>query len=243
MATQRVPLAIIKFFAFMQTSCAYLIAASPAPFTNLNWQRLNWLPAELAAWQAFLAQITPLYTIYSANPKGNPVNTKAIHVIIKNTRAYDKTNHVLDRIAAGSPTVTNINDFITFNIKHNSPVIGSGMLTERHAATQNQVWVIAKGIGGAKIHYEARADKSSHRAAKLKGYNVGIDYLILNQTDAIPATPDLLTVATSSTKANHTLDLALNTIGKRVALTFYWKHKTNPALDGPKSTIIVVIIT
>ncbi|HEX7414972.1 MAG TPA: hypothetical protein VF411_13090 [Bacteroidia bacterium] len=227
----------------MQSTCAYLILNSPPPFINLNWQRLNWLAPELAAWQAFLAQITPLYTIYSANPKGNPTNTKAIHAIIKAARAYDKTNHLLDRIAAGSPTVTNMNDFIAFNIKHNSPVVGSGMLTERHVATQNIVWIIAKGIGGAKIHYEARADKSSKRAAKLKGYNVGIDYLILNQTDIVPTTPDLLTTASSSTKANNTLNLALNTIGKRVAMSLYWKHKTNPALDGPKSNIIVVIIT
>lgn len=243
MANERVPQPIVKFFAFMQSTCAYLILNSPAPFTNLNWQRLNWLSAELAAWQAFLAQITPLYTIYSANPRGNPVNTKAIHVIIKNTRAYDKTNHVLDRIAAGSPTVTNINDFIMFNIKHNSPVVGSGVLTERHVATINQVWIIAKGVGGAVIHYEARADKSSKRAHLLAGYHLGIDYLILNATDAVPTTPDLLTTATTSTKANHTLHLALNTIGKRVAMSFYWKHKTNEALDGPKSSIIIVIIT
>jgi hypothetical protein len=240
---ERVPQPIVKFFAFLQSTCAYLILSSPSPFTNLNWQRLNWLSAELAAWQAFLAQITPLYTIYSANPRGNPVNTKAIHAIIKAARAYDKTNHLLDRIAAGSPTVTNINDFITFGIKHNSPVIGSGALTERHVATINQVWSIVKGVGGGVVHYEVRADKSSHRAAKLKGYNVGIVYLILNATDPIPATTDLLTTNVVSSKANHTLNLPENTVGKRVAVSFYWKHKTNSGLDGPKSTITIVIIT
>ena len=243
MSVERIPRPIVKFFAFMQATVAYMLKNSPAPFTNLNWQRLNWLPAELTEWQDFLAAISPLYTIYSANTKGNPVNTKAIHVIIKSTRAYDKTNHVLDRIAAGSPTVTNINDFIAFSIKHNSPVVGSGMLTERHVATMNQVWVIAKGIGGGKIHYEARADKSSHRAAKLKGYNLGMDYLILNAAEAVPTTPDSLTTTTVSTKANNTLDLPLNAISKRVAMSFYWKHRTNPALDGPKSGIIIVIIT
>ena len=240
---ERVQTNIIKFFALMQSSCSYLIAPSPAPFTNLNWQRLNWLPAELAAWQAFFAQINPLYIIYSANPRGNPVNTKAIHAIIRATRAYDKFNHVLDRIAAGSPTVTNINDFMTFNIKHNSPVVGSGAATEKHTPTENNVYNIAKGIGGAIIHYEVRADKSSKRAHLLKGYHIGIDYLILNQADGIPATPDLLTTAVSFSKANGHLKLALNTIGKRVALSYYWKHKTNPALDGPKSSIIIVIIT
>ncbi|HEX7414513.1 MAG TPA: hypothetical protein VF411_10765 [Bacteroidia bacterium] len=239
---KRIPLNIIKFFALMQSSCSYLIAPSPPPFTNLNWQRLNWLPAELAAWQAFFAQLNPLYIIYSANPRGNPVNTKSIHAIIKAVRLYDKINHMLDRIAAGSPTVTNINDFIMFNIKHNSPVVGSGMLTERHVATINQVWIIAKGVGGAVIHYEARADKSSKRASKLKGYNLGIVYLILNATDVAPVTTNLLTTSTVSTKANHTLNLLEETVGKRVAMSFYWKHKTNAALDGPKSNIIVVII-
>src|ERR1035437_6622039 len=100
---ERISLSIVKFVASMQSTCSYLILNSPAPFTNLNWQRLNWLAPELAAWQAFLAQVLPLYTIYNANPRGNPANTKAIHAIIKAARAYDKTNHVLDRIAAGSP--------------------------------------------------------------------------------------------------------------------------------------------
>src|ERR1035437_3037112 len=218
MSAERVPLEIVKFVAFMQTTVAYLLQSSPAPFTNLNWQRLNWLPAELAAWQAFVAQVLPLYTIYNANPRGNPTNTKAIHAIIKAARAYDKLNHMLDRIAAGSPTVTNMLDFITFNIKHNSPVVGSGMPTERHVATQNQVWIIAKGIGGAIIHYEARADKSSKRASKLKGYNLGIVYLILNATDLVPTTTDLLTKSEVSTKANHTLPLPESTVGKRIAM-------------------------
>ena len=243
MAQQRISLSIIKFFALMQSTCAYLISNSPLPFTNLNWQRLNWLPAELAAWQAFLAEITPLYTIYSANPRGNPVNTKAIHAIIKATRLYDKTNHVIDRIAAGSPTVTNMNDFIMFSIKHNSPVVGSGLPTERHVATTNQVWIIAKGVGGAVIHYEARADKSSKRAHVLKGFHLGVVYTVLNAADVVPATPDVLATATSSSKANNTLHLPENTMGKRVAMSFYWKHKTNEALDGPKSSIIIVIIT
>ena len=68
-------------------------------------------------------------------------------------------------------------------------------------------------------------------------------HLTLNATDAIPTTPDMLTTTTVSTKANNILDLPLNAISKRVAMSFYWKHRTNPALDGPKSSIIIVIIT
>ncbi len=244
MATQaRIPRNIALFVAYMQRTVAYLLATSPAPLTGLNWNRLNWTSAELAAWQAFLAEVLPLYTIYNANPRGNPPNTAAIHVIIKAVHAYDKANHPLDRIAAGNPANMVNADYTTFNIKHNNPVLAGSLPTARRVATENIVYNNAVGIGGAVIHYQARVNKSSKRPHKEDGYNVGIVYLILNATDAVPTTPDLLTTSLVFSRANGTFQLPLNSIGKRVALSFYWKHKTNPALDGPKSTISIVVIS
>lgn len=239
MATQRVPKSIPKFILYMQTTVAYLLKASPAPFTNLNWQRLGWLNAEVTAWQAFLNAVLP----YNVDKKHRtPTMTSAANVIITNTRAYDKTNHMIDRTAAQSPTVTNIDDYTTFNIKHSNPAQSGSMPTARHTATENIVWFILKALGGGIMKFEARADKSSKSASKLPGFDVGIVYLILNQTDAIPTTVDLLTQNTSSSKAANTLHLAANTSGKRIAISMYWKHKTNPNLDGPKSPIQVVLI-
>ncbi len=239
MATERISRSIPKYITYMQTTNAYLLKPSPAPFTNLNWQRIGWLPAELAAWQGFLAAILPLNI---DKQHRSPTNTASAKAVVDNTRAYDKVNHLLDRISAASPTLTNLDDFTTFQIKHNLPVLGSGLPTEKRTATLNQVWSIVKGIGGGIVHFEVRADKSSKRAGKLLGFNVGMVYTILNETDAVPTTTDLLTTHTSSSKANNILPLPENAVGKRLAISFYWKHKTKPNLDGPKSSIQVVII-
>jgi hypothetical protein len=240
MANERVPKSITAFIAYMQITVAYLLKASPAPFTNLNWQRLGWLSAELAAWQNFLAEVLP----YNVDKKHRtPSMTAAIKAIIDSARAYDKANHMIDRTAAASPTVTNIDDYTTFNIRHSNPALGGSLPTARRTATENIVWFILKAIGGGAMKYEARADKSSKRASKLKGYDLGIMYLILNTTDAIPTTVDLLTQLTSSSKAANILHLAANTAGKRIAISMYWKHKTNPALNGPPSAIQVVQIS
>jgi hypothetical protein len=236
----RISRSIPKYITYMQNTNAYLLKPSPAPFTNLNWQRIGWLSTELTSWQGFLADILPFNV---DKQHRTPTITLAANQVIDNTRDYDKVNHVLDRISAASPTQTNLDDFTTFGIKHNIPVSGSGLPTARRTATTNLVWSIVKGVGGGVIHFEVRADKSSKRACKLKGFDVGIVYLILNATDVVPTTTDLLTVNISSSKANHTFQLPENTVGKRIAISFYWKHKTNPALNGPKSTIQVVIVT
>jgi hypothetical protein len=239
MSAQRVPRSIPKFILYMQVTVAYLLKASPAPFTNLNWQRLGWLNSELSAWQGFLTAILP----YNIDIKHRtPTMTAAAKVIVNSARAYDKTNHLVDRTAASSPTLTNMDDYTTFTIKHSNPAQGGSLPTRRQTATENMVWFILKALGAGVMKYAARADKSNKRAGKLHGYNVGIVYLILHQTDVVPATVDLLTQATDSTKAANILLLGANKAGKRIAISMYWKHKTNPNLDGPKSPIQVVYI-
>ena len=148
---QRVPKSISKFILYMQTTVAYLLKPSPAPFTNLNWQRLGWLSAEVTAWQAYLTAIL----VYNVDRKHRtPSMTAAAEVIITNARAYDKANHMIDRTAAASPTVTNIDDYTTFNIKHSNPAQAGSLPTTRHTATENIVWFILKALGGGVMKYE-----------------------------------------------------------------------------------------
>lgn len=239
METRRIPRNLNKFITYMKLTVAYLLKASPAPFTNLNWQRLNWLLDELTAWQDFLTAILP----FDVDKKHRtPAMNAAAMDIINKTHQYDKDNHLLDRVASTSPKVSNIDDYTTFNIKHSNPAQGGSMPTQKHTATESIVWFIIKALGSGIMKFQARADKSSKRAHKLKGYDVGIDYSVLNPADAVPATVDLLTQHTSSTKAVNTLHLGAGASGKRLAVSMYWKHKTNPALDGPKSAIVVVLI-
>ena len=239
MATERVPKSVPKFILYMQVTVAYLVKASPTPFTNLNWQRLGWLSDEVIAWQGFLSAILP----YQVDRKHrNFTMNAAAKVIVESARRYDKDNHLVDRTAAASPTLTNIDDYTTFNIKHNNPAQGGSLPTQKHTATENIVWFILKALGAGTMKYEARADKSSNRASKLPGYNVGIVYLLVNPGDAVPTTVDLLTQSTSSSKAASILQTGAGNAGKRIAISMYWKHKTKPALDGPKSSIQVVQI-
>ena len=242
MSDSRVPTAIELWIAFMRRTVAYLLGNSPAPFTNLNSVRLNWMTQEVTDWQAFLTQANPLITIYEANPKGNPPNTEAIHVIIRASHAYNKKNHMLDRTAAGNPLNMVAADYTIFNIVHNAPAAEGSLPTERKVATLNVPSFSMVGVGSAIMHYMARANKSSKRPHMLKDHKLMIIWLILNEGDATPTTTDLLTQHASSTKANNTLHLAENLSRKRIAVSMYWQHKTNDALVGPKSPIQVVVI-
>ncbi|MHB8261369.1 MAG: hypothetical protein ACYDCN_13730 [Bacteroidia bacterium] len=242
MATERISTNINIFVNYLQSTTAELLALSPGSLTQHNWERYNWLPAELAAWQDFLRRVLLLYPAYQANPKGNPPNTKKIHGIIAETRAYDKLNHLLDRIAAGSPTIITPDDFTLFNIKHNAPAAEGSMPTTKLMSTSLMVYFIAKGIGGAIIHFMARADKAAKRGHILKGYELCIMYLILNAGDQVPTTTDKLTQTETSTRASNNLPLDASNEGKRIAMCMYWKHKNKKHLDGPKSAIQVVVI-
>jgi hypothetical protein len=241
-ATERIPRNIELFMAFMRRTVAFLLANSPAPFTNLNWQRLNWTNQEVIDWQAFLTAANPLLTIYEASPKGNPANTRALHLIITKTHVYDKKNHPLDRVAAGNPLNMFDADYTAFNIKHNAPVLLGSLPTERKVATLNIVSFSMRGVGSGTMHYLARANKSSKHAHKLAGYNLGIIWLILNEGDVTPTTTDLLTQKETSTRADNVLHLAENLSRKRIAVSMFWQHKTNKHLDGPKSPIQVIVI-
>ena len=127
MSEQRIPKSIPAFMLYMQTTLAYLLTASPSPFTNINWQRLGWLKPELDAWQGFLTDIVP----YCVDRKHHtPTMTATANAIVNNACAYDKNNHMIDRMAAASHTVTNIDDYTTFNIKHNNPAQGGNLPTK-----------------------------------------------------------------------------------------------------------------
>ena len=45
----RIPRKLDDFIPYMNTTAEYLLQPSPSPFTNLNWQRLNWTKEELSS--------------------------------------------------------------------------------------------------------------------------------------------------------------------------------------------------
>ena len=175
-------------------------------------------------------------------PKATRPTQRIFILIIKASHAFDKTNHMLDRIAAGSPPNMVSADYTAFSIKHNAPVSSGSMPTERVVATLNVPTFSLVGVGSGIMHYMARANKSSKRAHILKDYYLVIIWLILNEGDATPTTTDQLTQHVVSSRANHTLHLAENLSRKRIAVSMYWQHRTDEKLVGPKSPIQVIVI-
>jgi hypothetical protein len=240
--TERMPREIIAYVAYLQTNVAYLLAPSAVTGFALNWNRFNWITAEMTYWQTALSNVTPFYNIYIANPKGNPVNTGKIHVIITNHHAEDKLNHSLDRIASGHPSIMVDEDYVSFHIKHNDPTLHGSLPTERTVSTILYPMFSMVGIGGGTMHYIAKSIAGSKRGKILEDHELAITYLILNETDPTPTTVDLLTQHTTSTKADNKLLLGAATSRKRIAVSMYWKHRTHTSLDGPPSPIQVIVI-
>ncbi|HEX7413639.1 MAG TPA: hypothetical protein VF411_06290, partial [Bacteroidia bacterium] len=170
--SSRIPESIELWIAFMRRTVGWLLAPSPAPFTNQNSVRLNWMTQEVTDWEAFLTEAAPKVTIYEANPKGNPTNTEEIHTIIKASHAYDKKNHMLNRQAAGNPLNMVSDDYKLFNIKGGAPAAAGSLPTERKVATLNVPTFSMVGVGSAIMHYMVRANKASKRPHMLKDYKL-----------------------------------------------------------------------
>ena len=236
------PRAIVAYYNYLKNAIAYLLAISPIIGFAKNWNRFNWTNAELTYWQNAFTQIDPMYTIYIANPKGNPTNTHDMHTIITNHHDYDKINHSIDRIAAGYPGSMISLDYTTFHIRHNDPHLGGSLPTEKLVSTLNFPTFSMVGIGGGTMHYIAKATSTAKRGKILAGHVLCMMYLILNEGDATPTTIDQLTKITTSTRANNKLPLGANLSRKRIAISMYWKHKTHSSLDGPPSPIQVIVI-
>ncbi|HEX7414729.1 MAG TPA: hypothetical protein VF411_11865 [Bacteroidia bacterium] len=240
--TARIPHAIIAYYNFIKAAAAYLMAPSPISGFAANWNRLGLIAAENTYWQNQFTLIDPKYTIYAANPKGNPANTHAMHVIIDDHHAKDKINHTEDRIAAGNPVNMVDQDYVIFHIKHNAPILGGSLPTERKRPTLLFPQFTMIGVGEGFMHFVARAITASKRGALLKGYKLGIVYLILKAGEAVPTNTDQLTQHIMSSRANSLLKLGAANGTLRVAVAMFWEHPTNEALNGPKSAIQVLTI-
>jgi hypothetical protein len=252
MSGTRIPVGIEEYHNYITSSNNLLLQPSPAPLTVTNWVRYNWLSSEQTAWASFAARDAVLWLLWNDKAQRPPNVTKQYYQLIQDTHDFDKDNHSLDRIAAGHPSLMNIHDYTTFNIQHNIPVPNKGLPTERQTATTRTVYYSSLALGNGDMKFACRSDIAAERAHILKGYEVEIFYLILANADVstTPPTPaDLvptsvvaLTQHTTSTHAHFTLHLGGDASNHRMAVSMRWKHKTNPALNGPLSPIQMLVI-
>jgi hypothetical protein len=237
MSTSRIPHSKLLFFAYMADTDAYLLVG-----TIPNWQRMNWLTAEQAQWHTYATQAAA-FAILWAN-KSNRTEPLKINIdnLISLVHKFDHENHLLDRIAAQSPTLALIEDFITFNIAHNMPVPNSGNATQRQVATENIVYFsVINGAAGQLICH-CKPNESSKRNHLLKGYNVEIFYEILPQNAPNPNI-DQLTEHEVFSKSYFTLNLGGTYSGQKLFIGMRWRHKTNPALNGSIGVVQSITIS
>lgn len=220
------------FFSYMASTDAYLLAGTPTP----NWKRINWLPAEQTQWHNYATQAASFATQWAtkANRTGNL--TIDVDNLISLVHIYDHQNHILDRIAAQSPTTALTADFTTFNITHNIPAPNTNIATLRHVATENTVYFSITNGGAGQIICHCKPNESSKRSHLLSGFHVEVFYEIQAQNAASPNTTQLVNHEVF-TKSHFSLNLGGAYSGQKLFIAMRWRHKTNPALNGTLGAI------
>lgn len=251
MSDSHVPTSIEKFLLYMKTTDDYLLQGI-AP--NQVWNRFNWLPDEQAQWHTYAVKAAA-YAIDWHSKLVNMTTLRGnIHQLMQDVRDFIHKTHVLERISAQSPTLAVLMDFIVFNIIHNRPVPNTGLPIDRKAATKKHVEYGCVALGGGDMKFICRVEGSkSKHAAKLRNYNIETYYKVLGNADTtttpptpaepVPTSVTELKQHITNTHAHFILHLGGDTANHRLATSMQWKHKTNPALDGPLSPIMVFAIS
>ena len=139
---QRISSSKTLFFGYMADTDRYVLQSTTNPstgVTTLNWVRVGWLAAEKDQWHTYAVEAAG-YAITWANKKNRHGDFLIdVNKLINAVHTYDHDNHLLDRIAAQSPTLALTADFTTFNITHNLEP-HSGMATTRKIPTEITVY-------------------------------------------------------------------------------------------------------
>jgi len=231
--TSRIPESIALFNTYIENTTNYLDAGTP----ETNAARLGILDTEKHDWGAFRDAWSPLYPLYENKRNSRTILvTDQLHAIIKNTKTYDKEHHLLDRIAA-SPNVT-ITDLSTFNIK-------SGPLAKQSRTkptTPIDALVIADlaQIGGGELSITCRNNVDS-RTAIIEEAN-GVEFRYLAGGEAPVSVADERLRQSLSSRARFTLNLGDENVGKTAYLYFRWVNTKYPALAGPWSSRMTVLV-
>lgn len=223
----RIPRTIDEFNTYIDITNTYLLAGTPT-----NWSRLAWTQAEMTQWTTFNTQWKPAFLKYS-DKKGSRTTaiTEQLHLIIKNCVTLDKTNHLLDRIAAAAPGAQTITDLQTFNIKAGSQAKAP---SHTHTAIAEAVVVSLQAIGGGDVQIKCRTGHDSKHSSIVDGADsVQYLYQIGGTAPANAETAGL--IKEHSTKASFTIHLGAASAEKRLYIFFRWYNSKYPALAGPWS--------
>jgi len=229
----RIPRTINEFNNYLTNTAAYMQQATPP-----NATRLGLSDAEIARWEAYRDEWSPLYLLYSdkKNSRTTAVRDQLV-ALIESVVEYDRTNHIVDRIAS-SPTAL-LTDYETFRIK--SGILKKSSRTVPSAPITEQVSVTLLPVGGGMVTVKCYTT-SGRRAAIYEGANcVQYRYCVGSEPPASAEADSLKTDI--STRSILTLDLGATASEKRLYIYLRWYNTHYPRLAGPwcalQSTLIL----
>ena len=228
LSKSRIPVSILSFNTYIETTNDYLIAGSP----ETNAARLGILDTEQQSWSGFRDEWAPLFPQYENKRSSRTLLIiDRLHTIIRKMKAYDKEHHILNRIAA-SPNVT-VTDLSTFNIK-------SGPLAKQNRTRPSQpidILVVPdiKQIGGGELSIKCRNNVDT-RIAIVDDAN-GVEFLYLAGEEAPSSVNDQALRRGFSSRARLMLELGGENKKKTAYLYFRWINSKYPSLAGPWSTL------
>ena len=229
----RIPRTITKFHPFINTTTAYLTANS-----NANATRLGLTAAEVTQLIAFNTTDGLYFPNYSNKKLRNTDIVNNLNLNIKNYINFNKTNKILDRIAA-SPAVTLL-DLETFNIHK-----GALQKTVATHLTSNIADIVVPNIvylGGGRLRYECRPDQSNNKSH----IPAGADHIEVRVKlgDPAPVSADNTDAQwlVISSKAIVVQDFTPANVGKRIYLFFRWIDSKHPQRNGAWTAMMSIVI-
>nr|WP_319397603.1 hypothetical protein [uncultured Carboxylicivirga sp.] len=229
----RIPVSINEFNTYLIATDSYLTEGTP----ETNATRLGILAQEQEIWHSFLTEWNNFFSSYSnKRSERTMLVTEELHSVIKKTKLFDQTSHLLDRIAS-SPNVT-LTDLTVFNIK--SGDLAKSSRSKPVTPIDTQVVPMIQQIGGGSLSIKSK-NNHDERTAILKEANCVQYRYIISDTPPESVHDEALKQGLS-TRATFVLETGANNAGKRIYLYFRWYHTSYQALAGPWSRVYSVLI-
>jgi len=233
MSNSRIPRTIIKFNPFITNTNTYMLAGSPT-----NFSRLGWLQAEMNQWTAFVTAWVLLFVKYADKKNSRTTAVKdQLYLIIRQCIALDKTNHLLDRIAA-SPSVT-ITDMETFNIKKG--VLQDSTHTQRRSMVDESLVVSLQPVGGGDINVKCRTAHDAKRPSIPDGAD-SVQFAYQVGGSAPVSADDAGLKVDLSSHAAFTMHLGSANSGKTLFIFFRWFNTKHPELASHWNAMQTILV-
>ncbi len=230
----RIPFEILDYHQFINITNAYLTAGG-----NANATRLGITASEVTTWTGFNTVDGQYFPNWSNKKIRTTDMTNNLKANIKNCHNFNKSNKILDRIAA-SPAATLLN-LETFNI-HAGSQLKSAPVYHTADITDTVVVNIAY-LGGGRLQFNCRPDQTSNRSH----IPDGADRLEVRAKvgDPAPVSADNTDAQwlVVSSKATVVEDFTTANVGKHVYLFFRWADSKRPQRNGPWSAMMNVVVS